>query len=168
MQSVEANPDLENKKPRPKVVDRYQGEPMLKLLVPVEENEIRKETIGSLILWIDRIETPYQIHLINVQPAIHGDVGMFLSHDQIQDFQREEGMKQLKGAMRQLESAQRPFEYHICVGDAAEVIAQFARQNDIHQIVIGYRTVSTLTAVLLGSLPSRVIQLADVPVMLIK
>ena len=54
---------------------------------------------------------------------------MFLSHDQIQDFQREEGMKQLKGAMKQLQSAQRPFEYHICVGDAAEVIAQFARQK---------------------------------------
>lgn len=141
---------------------------MLKLLVPVEENEIRKETIGSLIHWIDRIETPYQIHLINVQPAIHGDVGMFVSHDQIRDFQREEGMKQLKGAMKQLESAQRTFEHHICIGDAAEVIAQFARQNDIHQIVIGYRTVSTLTALLLGSLPSRVIQLADVPVMLIK
>lgn len=141
---------------------------MLKLLVPVEENEIRKETIGSLILWLDRIQTPHQIHLINVQPAIHGDVGMFLSHDQIQGFQREEGMKQLTGAMKQLESVQLPFEHHICVGDAAEVIAQFARQNDIHQIVIGYRSISTLTALLLGSLPSRVIQLADVPVMLIK
>lgn len=141
---------------------------MLKLLVPVEENEIRKEMIGSLILWLDRLQTPYQIHLINVQPSIHGDVGMFLSQNQIQDFQREEGIKQLKGAMKQLESANRPFEHHICVGDAAEVIAQFARQNDIHQIVIGYRSISTLTALLLGSLPSRVIQLADVPVMLIK
>lgn len=141
---------------------------MLKLLVPVEENEIREETIASLISWIDRIKTPHQIHLINVQPAIHGDVGMFLSHDQIQDFQREEGIKQLKGAMKQLESAHRSFEHHICVGDAAEVIAQFARQNDIHQIVIGYRSISTLSALLLGSLPSRVIQLADVPVMLIK
>lgn len=141
---------------------------MLKLLVPVEENEIRKEMIGSLILWLDRIQTPYQIHLINIQPAIHGDVGMFLRHEQIQDFQREEGLKQLKGAMKQLESAGRTFEHHICVGDAAEVIAQFARQNDIHQIVIGYRSISTLTALLLGSLPSRVIQLADVPVMLIK
>lgn len=141
---------------------------MLKLLVPVEENEIRAETIGSLILWIDRIETPYQIHLINVQPAIHGDVGMFLSHDQIQGFQRDEGMKQLKGAMEQLNSVNRPFEHHICVGDAAEVITQFARQNDMHQIVIGYRAIGTLTALLLGSLPVRVIQLADVPVMLIK
>jgi len=141
---------------------------MLKLLVPVEENEIRKEMIGSLILWLDRLQTPCQIHLINVQPSIHGDVGMFLSQNQIQDFQREEGIKQLKGAMKQLESANRPFEHHICVGDAAEVIAQFARQNDIHQIVIGYRSISTLTALLLGSLPSRVIQLADVPVMLIK
>jgi len=141
---------------------------MLKLLVPVEENEIRKEMIGSLILWLDRLQTPYQIHLINVQPSIHGDVGMFLSQNQIQDFQREEGIKQLKGAMKQLESANRSFEHHICVGDAAEVIAQFARQNDIHQIVIGYRSISTLTALLLGSLPSRVIQLADVPVMLIK
>lgn len=141
---------------------------MLKLLVPVEENEIRKETIGSLILWLDRIQTPHQIHLINVQPTIHGDVGMFLSHDQIQDFQREEGMKQLEGAMKQLKSVGLSFDHHICVGDAAEVIAQFAKQNDIHQIVIGYRTFSTLTALLLGSLPSRVIQLADVPVMLIK
>ncbi|MEY4684780.1 MAG: hypothetical protein RLZ25_1239 [Pseudomonadota bacterium] len=141
---------------------------MLKLLVPVEENEIREEIIGSLIHWIDRIQTAHQIHLINVQPAIHGDVGMFLSHDQIQDFQREEGMKQLQGAMEQLKSVNRAFEHHICVGDAAEVIAQFARQNDMHQIVIGYRNISTLTALLLGSLPARVIQLAEIPVMLIK
>jgi nucleotide-binding universal stress UspA family protein len=141
---------------------------MLKLLVPVEENEIRHEMINALVLWLRRIATPHQIHLINVQPAIHGDVSMFLSHDQIQDFQRDEGLKELDGTMKQLESEEITFEHHICVGDAAEVIAQFARQNEMHQIVIGYRSFSALEALLRGSLPARVIQLADVPVMLIK
>jgi nucleotide-binding universal stress UspA family protein len=141
---------------------------MLKLLVPVEENEIRAEMIGALVGWLRRIETPHQIHLIHVQPAIHGDVSMFLSHDQIQDYLREDGMKELEGTMKQLDAESIAYEHHICVGDPAEVIAQFAKQNEMHQIVIGYRSFNALVGLLRSSLHARVLELADIPVMLIK
>ena len=141
---------------------------MLKLLVPVEESDVRQEMIGSLILWLNRLETPFHIDLINVQPALHGDVGLFVRHNEIEGFQREEGLKALNGTMKQLQQEGIPCDHHIFVGDAAVVIADFSRQNDIHQIVIGYRPAGTLETLLGGSLTSKVMQLTNIPVMLIK
>lgn len=141
---------------------------MLKLLVPIEENEFRKDMIGSLILWLNRIETPFHLHLINVQPDLHGDIGLFVSHHQIEDFQHEAGVKALKGAMKQLDQEVIPYDHHIFAGDAAGIINEFSRQNGIHQIVIGYRASGTLEAIFGGGLLSKVIQHSEIPVMLIK
>lgn len=141
---------------------------MLRLLVPVEENETREAVITSLIHWLKQLDTQIELHLLNVQPAMSSEVGMFVSTQSIHAFQREEGMKQLTPAMEQLQSASITFHQHICVGDVADIIMEFAHEKGIHQIVMGYHSAYTLTALLLGSIPTRVMQASDIPVMLIR
>lgn len=141
---------------------------MLRLLVPVEENETRETVIASLIRWLKHLDGHTELHLINVQPAMTSEVGMFVSTENILDFQREEGMKELGPSMEQLRLAGISFHQHICIGDIADVILQFAHEQNIHQIVMGYHSGHALTALLMGSIPTRVMQASDIPVMLIR
>ncbi|MFM8443594.1 MAG: universal stress protein [Methylococcus sp.] len=141
---------------------------MLKLLVPVDGSQNSTRLIGFLIQWLNRLAEPADIHLLNVQPSLHGDVGMFLSHEQIRDYHHDEGIKALKSAREQLEAASVDYTFHIGVGDPAEMIVQFARDHQCDQIVMGTRGLGKFSILLLGSVASKVIQLAEIPVMLIK
>jgi len=141
---------------------------MLKLLVPVDGSQNSTRSIGYLIQWLNRLAEPADIHLLNVQPGLHGDVGMFLSHEQIRDYHHDEGIKALNSAREQLDAAHVDYTFHISVGDPAEVIVQFARDQHCDQIVMGTRGLGKFSILLLGSVASKVIQLAEIPVMLIK
>lgn len=141
---------------------------MLKLLVPVDGSENSLRLVEYLIKWLGRLAEPVDLHLINVQPSLHGDVGMFLSSEQIRDYHHDEGIKALRAARDILDAAGVLYTFHISVGDPAELIVQFAHDQQCDQIVMGTRGLGSLARLLLGSVASRVIQLADVPVMLIK
>lgn len=141
---------------------------MLKLLVPVDGSENSLRLVEYLIKWLGRLAEPVDLHLINVQPSLHGDVGMFLSSEQIRDYHHDEGIKALREARDILDAAGVLYTFHISVGDPAELIVQFAHDQQCDQIVMGTRGLGSLARLLLGSVASRVIQLADVPVMLIK
>lgn len=141
---------------------------MLKLLVPVDGSQNSTRSIGYLIQWLNRLAEPADIHLLNVQPGLHGDVGMFLSHEQIRNYHHDEGVKALQTAREQLDAAHVDYTFHISVGDPAEVIVQFARDQHCDQIVMGTRGLGKFSILLLGSVASKVIQLAEIPVMLIK
>lgn len=141
---------------------------MLKLLAPVDGSENSLRLVEYLIKWLGRLAEPVDLHLINVQPSLHGDVGMFLSHEQMRDYHHDEGIKALQAARDILDAAGVLYTFHISVGDPAELIVQFAHDQQCDQIVMGTRGLGGLARLLLGSVASRVIQLADVPVMLIK
>ena len=53
-------------------------------------------------------------------------------------------------------------------GQPAEMIAQVAREEDVGHIVIGTRGLGGVKGLLLGSVANQVIQLADIPITLIK
>lgn len=141
---------------------------MLKLLVPVDGSENSTRLADYLVKWLGRLAEPAEIHLINVQPALHGEIGMFISKDQIRDYHHDEGTKALQSARAKLDQAEADYSIHISVGDPAEVIVQFATEHHCDQIVMGTRGMGKFASILLGSVASKVIQLADIPVMLIK
>jgi nucleotide-binding universal stress UspA family protein len=141
---------------------------MLKLLVPVDGSENSTRLADYLVKWLERLAEPAEIHLINVQPALHGEIGMFISKDKIRDYHHDEGIKALQAVRDRLEQADVNYTFHISVGDAAEVIVQFANEHQCDQVVMGTRGMSKFASLLLGSVASKVIQLADIPVMLIK
>jgi nucleotide-binding universal stress UspA family protein len=141
---------------------------MLKLLVPVDGSENSIRLVDYLVKWLGRLAEPVEMHLINIQPALHGEVGMFISKEQMREYHHDEGIKALQAARDRLDEADVDYTFHISVGDPAEVIVQFAREHHCDQIVMGTRGMGHFASLLLGSVASKVIQLADVPVMLIK
>jgi nucleotide-binding universal stress UspA family protein len=141
---------------------------MLKILVPVDGSDCSIRAVGHLIRKISWFRDSPEIHLLNVQSPLHGDVGLFLDSGQIRDFHHDEGLKALEGARRKLDSAGVGYVFHIGVGEPAEVIAGYAREQGCDEVIMGTHGRSSIVSLLMGSVASRVIQLGDVPVLLVK
>ncbi|CAL1239251.1 universal stress protein [Candidatus Methylocalor cossyra] len=141
---------------------------MPKLLVPVDDSKLSLRVIERLLAQLGWYREPPDIHLLNVRHPLHGEVGLFVGQAQISEFHREQGLKALAAARQRLDEAGVSYQFHIGVGDPAEVITRYAREQGCDQIVMGTGGHGPVTALLLGSVASKVLRLAEVPVLLIK
>jgi nucleotide-binding universal stress UspA family protein len=67
-----------------------------------------------------------------------------------------------------LKAADIPFEDRMVVGRPAERIVKVARERRSGQIVMGMRGLGAIARIVIGSVSMKVVQLADVPVTLVK
>jgi nucleotide-binding universal stress UspA family protein len=143
---------------------------MLKLLVPVDGSDPSTRSIEHLLAKLPSLKQEGEFHLLNVQPPVPGGshVASVLGHERLKQYHLDEGMAALKPAMQKLEAAGVQFKHHIVVGEAAAVIAEFAKEKACDEIVMGTHGSSATASFLLGSVALKVIQLSDVPVLLVK
>ncbi len=142
---------------------------MHRVLVPVDGSAASERLADALLGLREWYREPLEVHLLNVQqPIASGTVKMFISRTQIEDYLREEGIKALAGARARLDAAGVPCQHHIGIGDAAEIIAAYAREKSCRQIVMSTRGLGGVAGALLGSVASGVLRLAEVPVTFIK
>lgn len=143
---------------------------MLKLLVPVDGSEHLGRTIEYLLKNIAWYKDGVEIHLLNVQrPMPYGQrVSSVIGHDKINQYHHDEGMAALKSAMQKLDAANVKYHYHIGVGDEAETIVKYAEEKGSDQIFMGTRGMGSVSNLLLGSVATKVLHLAKVPVVLVK
>lgn len=141
---------------------------MLKILVPVDGSENSLRVADHLMTKTTWFKEPAEIHLLNIQHPLHGEVGMFLDSAQVREYHHDEGLKALAETRAKLDAAGVAYHFHIGLGDAAEVIAQYALEKDADEIVMGAQGLGSIASRLLGSVVSKVIQLVDVPVVLVK
>ena len=106
------------------------------------------------------------VHLLNTQSAVHRDVSTFVGEDQIKAFHHEEGLKALQRARENLDRAGVPYALHIGVGNAAPVIAHYAREKQCQQIFLSEQAGGSASG-LMGSVAAEVVHLSDVPVTLV-
>lgn len=141
---------------------------MLKILVPVDGSEQAERAVAHLLTLRDRNIQP-DIHLLNVRiPIESGHVRMFVAHEELEDYYREEGLAALAHVRRMLDEAGVPYTHHIAVGHTAETIARYAGDMGFDQIVMGSHGHSGLGHLLLGSVTSEVIRLTAIPVTVVK
>ena len=91
-----------------------------------------------------------------------------LMYSDWQELLEQAAAKALKEATAKSETAQIRFETFLRMGAIAETIAQVAREKSIDHIVMGARGLSSIRGLLLGSVATKVIHLAEVPITLIK
>ena len=143
---------------------------MLKFLVAVDGSAPSSRAVDHLIKQVGVLKEGAEIHLLNVQHHLPygARVSSVLGHDKIAQFHREEGMAALKTAMQQLDAAKIKYHHHIGVGAEAEVISQYARDRGCDYIIMGTRGLGSVSNLVLGSVATKVIHLAQVPVLLVK
>jgi len=139
----------------------------MKVLVPVDDSECALRAVEHLLTKRGMYGT-LRIHLLNVQPPLRGDVSMFFDEARIEAYHRGEGEKALARARARLEQAGLAHRAHIKVGEPAEVIARMAEERACDQIVMGTHGRGTIAGLMLGSVATKVLHLAKVPVLLVK
>jgi nucleotide-binding universal stress UspA family protein len=108
------------------------------------------------------------IHLLNVQRPLTGDVGTFVSKEALRGYHHERGLKALERARRRLDERGVLYSYHLLVGPPWQMITGYATEKACDHIVMGRRGLGSFTGGVLGSVAHKVLQLAEQPVLLVK
>lgn len=142
---------------------------MLNILVPVDGSE----NADRAVVYARRLAQgakSARIHLINIQTPPRGRAGVsrLITQDMINDFYAREGREASEDARKQLDSAGVDYVSHVVFGNAPAEIAGYAQDHGCARIVMGTRGNGKLTNILIGSVANQVVQLAHVPVTLVK
>jgi nucleotide-binding universal stress UspA family protein len=141
---------------------------MLKVLVPIDGSPTSERAVRHVISLMKGLE-PMDVHLINVQDTADApELKRFMKPAEIKRLQMQHGEAALANAKKLLERAGVSYREHVLIGDAAEQIARFARRGRFDKIIMGTHGRGGLTAMLMGSVATKVLHHATVPVTLVK
>ncbi len=142
---------------------------MLKALVPVDGSDNSLAAIQR-VLKLVRDGEPLEIHLLNVQPPLHGDVTAFVSTSAVKSCHDDETAKALAPARALLDAAGVSYQMHAVVGHAAQVIAESATKLGCDRMVMGTHRLDAMPRLLLASVSHEAIHRMDptIPVTLAK
>jgi len=137
-----------------------------KLLVPVDGSE---SAMRALRYAIDRARPMgAEIHVLHVEAPIPAAVTDFVGAKAVHGFHAEEAEKVLGPARALLTKAGVVHEAAWKAGPASETIAAYCREKHCTEIVMGCRGLGRISGLLLGSVTTQVLSLAEVPVTLVK
>lgn len=141
---------------------------MLKFLLPVDGSDTSNRAVAAFINLINWYKETPEIHLLNVQFPLRGNVPMFIDKESIDLYYQEEGRKELRAAGELLDHAGIAYRFHIVAGTPADMIVRYAEEMSFDQIIIGPRGLGAVRGILLGSVASKIMHLSTVPVLLLK
>jgi nucleotide-binding universal stress UspA family protein len=138
---------------------------MKRILVPIDGSDgslKALEYVAGRRKYGERAE----VLILNVQPEI--PPSKFVSKDMVERHHQAESQKALgKAKVKALRDELEADEY-VEIGDPAETIVKFAKKTVCQEIVMATRGLGRLKGMLLGSVATKVVQLAHVPVVLVK
>jgi nucleotide-binding universal stress UspA family protein len=109
------------------------------------------------------------IHLLNVQrPIAPGEATHSYTADMITGAREAAGMRVLRPVQDLFEAEGIPYTARIVLGEPAEAIVRHAAELGCTSIVMGTRGMSAIGTLLLASVATRVVNLTDIPLTLIK
>lgn len=140
----------------------------MRILVPVDGSDPSLAAVRFVIAKLAPADSALDLHLLTVQTPLPSSATSFLDAGVVRDYHKEEGEKDLAAAKKLLEEAGITATSNTAVGDPAETIVTYAEQKACDTIVMGTRGLGRVTGLLLGSVATKVLQLAKVPVVLVK
>ena len=141
-----------------------------RILLPVDASDNAARAAEYVAAHVRSHPAPetLDIHVLNVQRTVSGDVSSFVSRGSLEDYHREKSVEALERPRAILDAAGAKYAVHMLVGTPWEVISDYADANQIDHIVMGTRGLGSYTAAVLGSVAMGVVQRSSVPVVLVK
>ena len=142
---------------------------MLRVLLPVDGSENAVRATQELIKTLDWYKERPAVDLV----AVHLPVPSFrtwslvISNEMLERYYAEETDDMLAASRKALDAAGVEYTVHKHVGPIAECIIDQATQSGSNMIYMGTRGMTALSNMLLGSVTTRVLHLAHIPVVLI-
>jgi nucleotide-binding universal stress UspA family protein len=138
-----------------------------KVLIPVDGSPASLRALDIAIEMASQ-NPGTSLVLLNVQDISAIELAGAAMGGDWQETASQASAKALKEAVGKSEAAGIVFKTLVRTGQAAEAIAQVTREEDIRHIVMGTRGLGSIQGLLMGSVTTKVIHLAEVPITLIK
>ncbi len=154
--------------PKPAIVVGPPG--VQRVLLAVDGSEGAMKAVQHVIEMRSDLHAPalLDVHLLNVQRPLSGDVNRFLSGQTLDDYHREQSEAVLAPARAALDAAGLAHQDHWRVGEPGLVIGEMAKEQACDSVVMGARGLGASAATLLGSVAQDAIEHSSVPVLVVK
>jgi YjbE family integral membrane protein len=141
-----------------------------RILLPLDASDQAARAVEYVIAFWRNHPAPetMDIHVMNVQRELSGDVARFVPKEAVQDYHRERSAQALERPRSMLDRAGVKYAVHMLVGKPWEAISDYAGRNRFDLILMGTRGLGTYTGAALGSVAQGVAQRSPVPVLLVK
>ena len=133
---------------------------MSDVLIPIEEGRDASGAVREAIAFYRQHPRPVQIHLLNVRTPLPQYVARFIASSEREAFHRENGLSAMRSAIAQLDEAGVSHVDHVLVGQKAETILRFARDQACSHIVLD-KPAGLLDGLGLGSIGAQLRRLVQ-------
>jgi nucleotide-binding universal stress UspA family protein len=143
---------------------------VVKILLAVDGSESAVRATRKLVESAAAYKDPPQVEVVTVHlpvPHVGGFSGVVVTHEMVEQYYREEGQKALAPSKQLLDQAKIRYTPHILVGDIANCIVEHAQKSGCDMIYMGTRGMTAMSNMLVGSIATKVLHLAHVPVVLV-
>ena len=142
---------------------------MRKILVPFDGSKSALHALQYAIKLAKQNKLT-SIHVVHAheEPVIYGEIEVYISREKMADLQRQHSNDVLASAEKLLEKAAVPHTKEILIGPIAQVIARRAHALHCDSIVMGTRGLTAIGKLVIGSVATKMVHLANVPVTLVK
>jgi nucleotide-binding universal stress UspA family protein len=142
---------------------------VLRILHPVDGSESANRATRKLIATLDWYREAPRIDLLTVHLPVprFPNMGVVVGEDTIERYYGEECASMLAPSRQALDAAGVKYETYRRIGPIAESIVDQAQESKADLIYMGTRGMTALSNMVLGSVASRVLHLAHVPVVMI-
>jgi len=142
---------------------------MLKVLLPVDGSKSATRATKKLINTLGWYKEQPTIELLTVHLPVprFPNMRVVVSNEMLERYYAEECKKMLAPSRKVLDAAGVKYTAHTLVGSIAENIIAHAKQSGSDMIYMGTRGMTALSNMVLGSVTTRVLHLAHIPVVLI-
>jgi len=141
----------------------------MNVLLAVDGSQPSLDSVRGLIRRVSWFRSALHVHVLFVHPPVpRGLVRSFISSEVLDDYYREEGEKAVAPACTILTQASVAYTKHLHVGEPGECIVRLARELACELICMGTHGHGAAASFALGSVARKVLQLADLPVLLIR
>lgn len=144
--------------------------PLRRVLLAVDGSEEAMRAARHVAAMRQDLREPaaLELHLINVQRPVSGDVASFVSARSLDEYYQERSEAALTPAREWLATQGLTVTEHRRVGAPGATIARTAQEQSCDLIVMGSRGLNSHTSDLVGSVALGAVEHASVPVLLVK
>jgi YjbE family integral membrane protein len=149
---------------------RQQASRLQHVLLAVDGSDSSAQAVRYLIGVRQDLREPetLDVHLLNVQRPVSGDVSRFVAGETLKEYHLEGSEQALAPARVLLDAAGLKYQEHRLVGDPAQSISDAAQTHGCDLVVMGTRGMGGVAAGLIGSVALATVAQCNVPVLLVK
>lgn len=140
----------------------------MKILLAVDDSPVALRVVDQVIALASELKASPELHVLYVHPPIPVEFATrHVARETLDAYYRDEGESVLKEPVARLKAANLQVTRHLHVGQPADVVLRLAGELACEYLCLGRHGRSVVADLFVGSVATRVLQRATLPVLLV-